>query len=200
MLTDCVPGPALAVRARWATIGLALAGVTLSVAACGTTSDSGDSHPAASAKTGTTTTTAAETTTVPPTLQVTTIPVPAPIVTTTTNPEVAVLQSEISQEQAVVDEDTSNLQGAEGELESDMQWCNDPLEGGFTGEIGYLPCSTQLQDDEGTVSQDTQELSYAQATLATEQQELLLRRMDRAPDALRMVMRFGSGRAVARTP
>jgi hypothetical protein len=43
--------------ARWTTIGVALVGLTLIVAACGSTSDSGDSHPVATAKFSTTTTT-----------------------------------------------------------------------------------------------------------------------------------------------
>lgn len=110
-------------------------------------------------------------TTPPSTFAVTTIPIPAPAVTTTTNPEAGILQSEISSEQAVVEEDTSNLQGAEGKLSQDTQWCDDPLDGGSTGEIGLLPCSSQLGIDEGNVSADTQELSYAQATLETEEQE-----------------------------
>ena len=66
----------------------------------------------------------------------------------------------------------STLQGAEAELSSDTQWCNNPLDGGFTGTIGLLPCSTPLGDDENAVSQATQALSYTQATLADEEQEL----------------------------
>ncbi len=100
-------------------------------------------------------------------------PLPPPsIVTTTTNPEIAVLQSKVSDEQSVVTRDTATLQGDQNKLESDTQWCNDPLDGGATGEIGLLPCSSQLQIDEGNVSADTQELSNAEATLGTDEQEL----------------------------
>ncbi len=101
-------------------------------------------------------------------------PPPPPSTTTTANRHIAVLQSEISDEEAVLDRDTAILQGDQNELDSDTQWCNDPLDSGpFNGYgIGLLPCSWQLQIDEGAVSQDTQELSYARATLETEEQEL----------------------------
>ena len=63
-----------------------------------------------------------------------------PSTTTTTNPEIAVLQSEVADEESVVSRETATLQGDQGKLNSDTQWCDDPLDGGFTGEIGLLPC------------------------------------------------------------
>ncbi len=69
-------------------------------------------------------------------------------------------------------EDTSNLQTAESTLASDTEWCNDPLDGGFTGTVRDFPCSTAIEDDNQAIMQATQTLSYAEATLDTLQQEL----------------------------
>jgi hypothetical protein len=99
-------------------------------------------------------------------------PLPPPSTTTTTNPEIAILQSEISEDESLVARYTATLQGDQGKLESDTQWCNDPLDAGPNDEIGLLPCSSQLQIDEGNVSADTQDLENAQATLSAQEQEL----------------------------
>ncbi len=85
------------------------------------------------------------------------------------NPEIAVLQSQVSGAESLVSLDTANLQGAVNTLSSDTQCCNDPLDG---GEIGLLPCSSQLEIDENAVAQDTQFLTSAQSALSGDQQEL----------------------------
>ena len=99
-------------------------------------------------------------------------PVSLPGTAAATTPDIAMLQSEISDEESVVIRDTAVLQADQAKLESDTQWCNDPAESGPSQQIGQLPCSTQLGVDKGAVSADTQELSQAQATLETEEQEL----------------------------
>ena len=99
-------------------------------------------------------------------------PVSPPGTAAATTPDIAMLQSEISGQESVVTRDTAVLQADQAKLESDTQWCNDPAESGPSQQIGQLPCSTQLGVDKGAVSADTQQLSQAQATLETDEQEL----------------------------
>ena len=162
---------------RPAQVVLVVMALSLGLAACGNlhrtalpaTTTSASSHPVTRAEQSTSPITNLP---APTTTTSELPPLPPSSTTTTANPEIAMLQSEISDEESVLTRDTATLQGDEGTLSSDTQWCNEPLDGGFTGTVRDIPCSTAVENDDNAVSQDTQELSYAQATLETEEQEL----------------------------